>query len=84
MSFCIFCIVNSDLVAGDTVIDWLISQGKVRNRTEGVMLATGLLNEGYLQPAGEMSKAAIESSAESAFMDQPNALYYFVSEHAQL
>lgn len=84
MSFCIFCIVYSDLVAGDTVIDWLISQGKVRNRTEGMMLAIGLLNEGYLQPAGEMSKTAVESSAESAFVDQPNALYYFVSEHAQI
>ncbi|MCI4376736.1 hypothetical protein PGIGA_G00192030 [Pangasianodon gigas] len=62
---------------GDTVIDWLISQGKARNRSEGVMLATGLLNEGYLQPAGELSKAAVESSVESAFLDQPDALYYF-------
>lgn len=71
-------------MAGDTVIDWLISQNKVRNRLEGVMLATGLLNEGYLQAAGEMSKAAVESNTESAFLDQPEALYYFVSEHAHL
>lgn len=81
LSVCL-CIVISDVMAGDTVIDWLISQGKVRNRTEGTMLATGLLNEGYLQPAGELSKAAVEGSTESAFLDQPEALYYFVSEHA--
>lgn len=79
-----FCIVNCDLMAGDTVIDWLISEGKVRNRTEGVMLSTGLLNEGYLQPAGELSKSAVESNTESAFLDQTDALYYFVSEHAHL
>lgn len=66
-------------MAGDTVIDWLISQGKVRNRSEGLLLATGLLNEGYLQPAGELSKAAVESNTESAFLDQPDAVYYFVS-----
>lgn len=71
-------------MAGDMVIDWLISQGKVRNRTEGVMLATGLLNEGYLQPAGELAKVAVESSMESAFLDQQDALYYFVSERALL
>ncbi|KAF4090016.1 hypothetical protein AMELA_G00044800 [Ameiurus melas] len=62
---------------GDTVIDWLINEGKVRNRAEGVMLSTGLLNEGYLQPAGELSKSAVESNTESAFLDQTDALYYF-------
>ncbi|XP_066535323.1 pleckstrin isoform X1 [Hoplias malabaricus] len=62
---------------GNAVIDWLISEGKVRNRTEGVMLATGLLNEGFLQPAGEISKEGADSGAESVFLDQMDALYYF-------
>ncbi|XP_027021712.1 pleckstrin isoform X1 [Tachysurus fulvidraco] len=62
---------------GVMVIDWLISQGKVRNRPEGVMLGTGLLNEGYLQPAGDLSKTAMESNVESALLDQPDAMYYF-------
>uniref|UniRef100_A0A8B9KHV3 Pleckstrin n=1 Tax=Astyanax mexicanus TaxID=7994 RepID=A0A8B9KHV3_ASTMX len=64
---------------GSTVVDWLVSQGKVRNRAEGLMLATGLLNEGFLQPAGDVSKEAAESGAESVALDQPDALYYFVS-----
>lgn len=72
------------VMVGDMVIDWLISEGKVRNRHEGVMLATGLLNEGYLQPAGELSKTAVESNTESAFLDETDAMYYFVSEHANL
>lgn len=71
-------------MAGVMVIDWLISQGKVRNRPEGVMLATGLLNEGYLQPAGDLSKTAVESNMESTLQDQPDAMYYFVSEHANV
>ncbi|XP_051945385.1 pleckstrin-like [Xyrauchen texanus] len=62
---------------GNTVIDWLISQGKTRNRAEGLMLATGLLNEGFLQPAGEISKYGAEKGAECAFLDQTEALYYF-------
>ncbi|KAG7462875.1 hypothetical protein MATL_G00189320 [Megalops atlanticus] len=62
---------------GSTVIDWLISKEKARNRQEGLMLATGLLNEGFLQPAGELSKAAAEGAAESVLLDQPDALYYF-------
>uniref|UniRef100_A0A8B9KIU3 Pleckstrin n=1 Tax=Astyanax mexicanus TaxID=7994 RepID=A0A8B9KIU3_ASTMX len=62
---------------GSTVVDWLVSQGKVRNRAEGLMLATGLLNEGFLQPAGDVSKEAAESGAESVALDQPDALYYF-------
>uniref|UniRef100_A0AAR2J2Y5 Pleckstrin n=1 Tax=Pygocentrus nattereri TaxID=42514 RepID=A0AAR2J2Y5_PYGNA len=67
----------SHCFTGNTVIDWLISQGKVRNRAEGVMLATGLLNEGFLQPAGEISKTAAEGGAESVLLDQHDALYYF-------
>lgn len=42
------------------------------------MLATGLLNEGFLQPAGELSKDAAEKGTECAFLDQTDALYYFV------
>lgn len=62
---------------GSTVIDWLISQGKVRNRGEAVMLAAGLLSEGFLQSAGDLSKAAAEGSTELIFLDQIDALYYF-------
>ncbi|XP_036403042.1 pleckstrin [Megalops cyprinoides] len=62
---------------GNTVIDWLISKEKARNRQEGLMLATGLLNEGFLQPAGELSKGAAEGAAESVLLDQLDALYYF-------
>uniref|UniRef100_A0AAY4DF13 Pleckstrin n=2 Tax=Denticeps clupeoides TaxID=299321 RepID=A0AAY4DF13_9TELE len=63
--------------SGSTVIDWLISMEKVRNRAEGLMLATGMMNEGFLQPAGELSKQGSESGAESVLLDQPNAVYYF-------
>ncbi len=61
------------------MIDWLISEDKARNRPEGLMLATGLLNEGFLQPAGDVSKDGAEKGAESVFLDQTEALYYFVS-----
>ncbi|XP_063048927.1 pleckstrin [Engraulis encrasicolus] len=63
--------------AGGTVVDWLMAQEKARNRAEGLMLATGLLNEGFLQPAGEMSKAGAEGGTESVLLDQPDAFYYF-------
>lgn len=61
------------------MVDWLISKDKARNRPEALMLATGLLNEGFLQPAGDLSKEASEGGAESAVLDDPDALYYFVS-----
>uniref|UniRef100_A0A8C1FP15 Pleckstrin n=2 Tax=Cyprinus carpio TaxID=7962 RepID=A0A8C1FP15_CYPCA len=62
---------------GNTVIDWLISERKARNRPEGLMLATGLLNEGFLLPAGDVSKDGAEKGAECVFLDQTEALYYF-------
>lgn len=43
------------------------------------MLATGLLNEGFLQPAGDLSKEGAEEGQETAFLDDTKALYYFVS-----
>lgn len=43
------------------------------------MLATGLLNEGFLQPASDLSKERAESGEQMAFLDQTIALYYFVS-----
>ncbi|KAL4639915.1 pleckstrin-like [Arapaima gigas] len=67
----------SQCFTGSTVVDWLVSQGHARNRQEGVMLATGLLNEGHLQPAGEVSKKAAEVHAESFLLDQLDAFYYF-------
>ncbi|KAJ8365914.1 hypothetical protein SKAU_G00147450 [Synaphobranchus kaupii] len=62
---------------GTMVIDWLISAEKVRNRQEALMLAIGLLNEGFLQPAGDLSKSVAESKTDSTLLDQPDAIYYF-------
>lgn len=61
------------------MVEWLISNGRARNRPEALMLATGLLNEGFLQPAGDLSKEGAESGEQSVFLDDINALYYFVS-----
>ncbi|XP_048865096.1 pleckstrin [Brienomyrus brachyistius] len=62
---------------GNSVIDWLISNEKVRNRQEGLMLGTGLLTEGFLQAAGDISKEGAEGAAESSLLDQSDAFYYF-------
>ncbi|KAG7216270.1 hypothetical protein INR49_021673 [Caranx melampygus] len=62
---------------GATVVEWLISKNKVRNRPEALMLATGLLNEGFLQPAGDLAKDGAERGDQSAFLDDTKALYYF-------
>lgn len=61
------------------MVEWLISKEKARNRPEALMLATGLLNEGFLQPAGDLSKEGAVSGDKSVFLDQTDALYYFVS-----
>ncbi|XP_038607412.1 pleckstrin [Tachyglossus aculeatus] len=62
---------------GNCVIDWLLSNNSVRNRQEGLMIASSLLSEGFLQPAGDLSKNAAEGIAETPFLDNPDALYYF-------
>ncbi|CAJ1067299.1 pleckstrin [Xyrichtys novacula] len=62
---------------GATVIEWLISKNKARNRPEAHMLAAGLMNEGFLQPASDQSKEAAESEEQTAFLDKTEALYYF-------
>ncbi|XP_054886221.1 pleckstrin [Poeciliopsis prolifica] len=62
---------------GATVIEWLISKGKARNRPEALMLATGLLTEGFLQPADGLSKEGAEGGEQATFLDQTKALYYF-------
>ncbi|KAJ8014001.1 hypothetical protein DPEC_G00035690 [Dallia pectoralis] len=69
--------VYNHCFTGGCVVDWLISKDKARNRPEALMLATGLLNEGFLQPAGDVSKNAVEGGAESAVLDEANAFYYF-------
>lgn len=69
--------VYNHCFTGGTVVEWLISKDKARNRPEALMLATGLLNEGFLQPAGDMSKQGAEGGAESVLLDDPDALYYF-------
>uniref|UniRef100_A0A452V6K3 Pleckstrin n=1 Tax=Ursus maritimus TaxID=29073 RepID=A0A452V6K3_URSMA len=62
---------------GNCVIDWLVSNKSVRNRQEGLMIASSLLGEGYLQPAGELSKNAADGTAENPFLDNADAFYYF-------
>ncbi|MBW02725.1 Pleckstrin, partial [Eschrichtius robustus] len=62
---------------GNCVIDWLVSNKSVRNRQEGLVIASSLLNEGYLQPAGDLSKNAVDGTAENPFLDNPDAFYYF-------
>ncbi|XP_043911926.1 pleckstrin [Protopterus annectens] len=62
---------------GTCVIDWLVSNNTVRNRQEGAMLSSAILNEGYLQPAGDLSKNGAEGLAETTFLDDPEAYYYF-------
>lgn len=44
------------------------------------MIASSLLNEGYLQPAGDISKNAADGTAENPFLDNADAFYYFVSD----
>ncbi|KAF1659730.1 Pleckstrin, partial [Aptenodytes patagonicus] len=62
---------------GTSVIDWLVSSNSIRNRKEGLMLASSLLSEGYLQPAGDTSKAAAEGLSDIPFLDLSDAYYYF-------
>ncbi|XP_054033267.1 pleckstrin [Dryobates pubescens] len=62
---------------GTSVIDWLVSSNSIRNRKEGLMLASSLLSEGYLQPAGDTSKAAAEGLSDIPFLDLYDAYYYF-------
>ncbi|XP_036406575.1 pleckstrin-like [Megalops cyprinoides] len=69
--------VFNQCFTGSMVLDWLVSTNHARNRHEGLMLATGLLNEGFLQPAGDTSKRAATATAESALLDQNDAIYYF-------
>lgn len=61
------------------MVEWLTAKGKARNSPEALMLATGLMNEGFLQPAGDLSKERAESADHIAFLEDTKALYYFVS-----
>lgn len=61
------------------MVEWLTAKGKARNRPEALVLAAGLMTEGFLQPADEMSKAGAESGDQAVFLDDAKALYYFVS-----
>lgn len=44
------------------------------------MLATGLMNEGFVLPASDLSKEGAEGGEQPSFLDDTNALYYFVSQ----
>lgn len=46
------------------------------------MIAASLLSEGYLQPAGDLSKNAADGIAENPFLDNPDAFYFFVSRNS--
>uniref|UniRef100_A0A3P8WDX9 Pleckstrin n=1 Tax=Cynoglossus semilaevis TaxID=244447 RepID=A0A3P8WDX9_CYNSE len=63
--------------SGATVAEWLVSKEKARNRPEALVLAAGLLNEGFLLPTGDLAKDAAESADQTVFSDDPDALYYF-------
>nr|ABK42438.1 pleckstrin, PLEK [synthetic construct] len=69
--------VFNHCLTGSGVIDWLVSNKLVRNRQEGLMISASLLSEGYLQPAGDLSKNAADGIAENPFLDSPDAFYYF-------
>uniref|UniRef100_A0A3B3D427 Pleckstrin n=1 Tax=Oryzias melastigma TaxID=30732 RepID=A0A3B3D427_ORYME len=62
---------------GVTVVEWMISNEKARNRPEALVLAVGLMNEGFLQPADDTSKEAAEGGEQTTFLDDTKALYYF-------
>lgn len=61
------------------MVEWMISNEKARNRPEALVLAVGLMNEGFLQPADDTSKEAAEGGEQTTFLDDTKALYYFVS-----
>ncbi|XP_068135698.1 pleckstrin [Hyperolius riggenbachi] len=69
--------VFNQCFTGTCVVDWLEANKSVRNRQEGLVLASALLNEGHLQPAGDVSKKAAEGLAETTLLDTTEALYYF-------
>lgn len=64
--------VFNHCLTGSGVIDWLVSNKLVRNRQEGLMISASLLSEGYLQPAGDLSKNAADGIAENPFLDSPD------------
>ncbi|KAG8124440.1 hypothetical protein E2320_019725 [Naja naja] len=63
---------------GSSVIDWLLSNNSLRNRQEGIVLASALLNEGYFQAADDTSKIGLQGLSETPFLDMEDAYYYFV------
>ncbi|KAG8443897.1 hypothetical protein GDO86_009193 [Hymenochirus boettgeri] len=67
----------NQVFTGTCVVDWLIASHSVRNRQEAIMLGSTLLNEGYLHPAGDISKNAAEGLTETTLLDNSDALYYF-------
>ncbi|XP_028324867.1 pleckstrin isoform X1 [Gouania willdenowi] len=69
--------VYNHCFTGATVVEWLLSKEKARNRPEALMLAAGLLTEGFLQPTGDRSKDGAEIEEQTSFLDDTKALYYF-------
>ena len=68
---------------GIQVVDWLLKWCFVSNRDTGVNLACALLEDAHLQPVGITSKMSFKRKTEfenaTTFLDNPDALYRFVS-----
>ncbi|XP_061749924.1 pleckstrin-2 isoform X2 [Nerophis ophidion] len=64
--------------SGSAVVDWLVFMQKVVTRTEGVTLASALMEEGFLRTVGTRSVEALRTAGLSEqFMDDSTALYSF-------
>ena len=65
------------------MIDWLLKWSFVCDRETGVILACTLLEDAHLQPVGLISKMSFKRKTEfenaTTFLDNPDALYRFVS-----
>ncbi len=65
------------------MIDWLLKWSFVSDRDTGVNLACALLEDAHLQPVGLTSKMSFKRKTEfenaTTFLDNPDALYRFVS-----
>ncbi|XP_078089287.1 pleckstrin-2 [Mustelus asterias] len=63
---------------GATVIDWLMSRNVVPFRSDGVTLASLLIEDDFIKPVGDKStKAMWNTAGADLFLDDSTALYCF-------
>ncbi|XP_043553871.1 pleckstrin-2 [Chiloscyllium plagiosum] len=63
---------------GSTVIDWLVSRNVVNSRSDGVTLASLLIEDDLIKPVGNKSTKAVWNFAGTEqFLDDSTALYCF-------